>query len=178
MVSYIGLISFTQWHSCTVPYSVGLHLNYETKLFIAPCNVYSGAICCQSNQEHRGEPLLFSISALGSFTCVTHHMGPLYIPSEGRGMILNVCLRTEVSRLGLEPTLCWAETPEFESGALKCYGWNWLLFNHWIMLKFHIYFESRSLSFLDWLFFEGLFLTEISHLFCVKISELLGLTFI
>ena len=26
-----------------------------------------GAICCQSNQEHQGKPLLFSISALGSF---------------------------------------------------------------------------------------------------------------
>ena len=28
------------------------------------------------SQEHRGEPLLFLISALGSFTCVTQHMGP------------------------------------------------------------------------------------------------------
>ena len=28
------------------------------------------------SQEHRGEPLLFSKCALGSFTCITQHMGP------------------------------------------------------------------------------------------------------
>ena len=59
----------------------GLRLNYETYFFnIAPCNGIQGAVAqyaaSQSNQVHRGEPLLFSISALGSFTCVTQHTGP------------------------------------------------------------------------------------------------------
>ena len=30
----------------------------------------------QSYQEHRSEPVLFSISALGCCTCATHHTGP------------------------------------------------------------------------------------------------------
>ena len=33
------------------------------------------AICCQSNQEHWGEPLRILISALGSFKYVTQHTG-------------------------------------------------------------------------------------------------------
>ena len=28
------------------------------------------------------------------------------------------CLRTKVSRLGLEPILCWTETPQLESGVI------------------------------------------------------------
>ena len=55
-----------------------------------------GPICCKSHQKHRGEPLLFSISALGSYTC--------------KGCSIHgyvSCLRTQVSWLGLEPTLCW-----------------------------------------------------------------------
>ena len=40
--------------------------SWDLNLNIAPCNVFTkccGAICCQSNHEHRGEPLLFSDKA-------------------------------------------------------------------------------------------------------------------
>ena len=36
----------------------------------------AGAQIGQSSQKHRGEPLLFSISALGSFRCNTQHTRP------------------------------------------------------------------------------------------------------
>ena len=43
-------------------------LKYETYYLTAPLNDLQGAVvqCCQSNQEHRGKPLLFMISALSS----------------------------------------------------------------------------------------------------------------
>ena len=54
---------------------VELHvLKYET---------YSnGATCNQPNQEHRGEPFPFTISALGSFMCIHNTRDlMLYVPS-------------------------------------------------------------------------------------------------
>ena len=60
---------------------VGLCLNYETYCFyIAPCNGLQGAVAQYAAHQTRNtggvKPLLFLISALGSFTCVTQHMGP------------------------------------------------------------------------------------------------------
>ena len=54
---------------------MGLHLNYETPIYIAPCEV----LWRQSNQEHRGKPFSFlmHVSALGVFTSVTQHTGPM-----------------------------------------------------------------------------------------------------
>ena len=57
------------------------------------------------SQEHRGEPLLFSISALGSFTCVTQYMGPTALRSIRRTkQWLSVLLKdTSVTALHLNP---------------------------------------------------------------------------
>ena len=49
-------------------------MDFETQLF----STLKGFTRCYGafsshNQEHRGEPLLFAISAPGSFTCVTQH---------------------------------------------------------------------------------------------------------
>ena len=53
-------------------------MNSETQLF----STYKGLQGAQRiQQEHHGEPLLFSISALGSFTYVTLHMGPTALRS-------------------------------------------------------------------------------------------------
>ena len=57
---------------CSCKLYVGLRLNYETySFYIAPCNCLQGAVAqyaANQNREHRGEPLLFSISALGPFS--------------------------------------------------------------------------------------------------------------
>ena len=50
--------------------------------------------CQGTNNSHSQEPLLFSISPLGSFTRVAWDQR-LYVPSEGRRM-------TQVSRLGIQ----------------------------------------------------------------------------
>ena len=49
-------------------------MNFETQLF----STLKGFTRCYGvysshSQEHRGEPLLFSKNALGSFTCITQH---------------------------------------------------------------------------------------------------------
>ena len=76
-----------------------------------------GAICCQFNQEHRCKWVIFLISALGSFTWIHNTQDLwLYVPCEARSNVS--CLRTQVSRPGLEPTLCWTETPELKAAAL------------------------------------------------------------
>ena len=47
----------------------------------------------------------------------------LYIRSEGGTNNGNVfCWRTQVSRPGLEPTLCWTKTLDLRSGVLICSG--------------------------------------------------------
>ncbi len=66
-----------------------------------------GAICSQPNQEHQGEPLLLIVKVLGSLTCIEQTWDLwLYVQFEEQVS----CLRTQVSRPGLEPTLCWSET--------------------------------------------------------------------
>ena len=79
--SYTAPIPATQWRSRCFKHTIffparylGLHLTIK-----AQCNGLQGCcdtICCQSNQEHWGKPLLFSIRALVSFTRVTQHTGP------------------------------------------------------------------------------------------------------
>ena len=68
----------------------------------------SGAVAqyaANQTRNHGANPFLFSISALGSFTCVTLHMVPMALcPNEASW--LSSCLRTQVSRLGLKTTLC------------------------------------------------------------------------
>ena len=47
-------------------------------VILRPGNVWQGAdgtISCRSDQEHRGKPLLYSVSALSSFTCITQNTG-------------------------------------------------------------------------------------------------------
>ena len=64
MASHIGLISITQWRSKR--FSIQLQGMWD---YIAPCNGLQGmGVQYTANQirEHRDEPLLFPISALGS----------------------------------------------------------------------------------------------------------------
>ncbi len=94
-----------------------------------------GEICSQSNQEHWGEPLLFPVSALFFLTCIKQHTGTwLYVPLEGQSNneVLS-CSRTQVSRLGLEPTLCWSETPGLESDVLMHSATSTWIFFLWVL---------------------------------------------
>ena len=63
-------------------------LNETYSFYAAPCNGLQGAVAqyaANQDQEQPGEPFIFIISALGSFTCVTQHTGPTALrPSEGR----------------------------------------------------------------------------------------------
>ena len=77
-------------------------------------------ICCLQNQVHHGKvPLLFTIKALGSFTCITQHYG---VTSHLMEAAIMSCFRTPVSWLGLEPTLCWSGTPELQLSILIRYA--------------------------------------------------------
>ena len=78
------------WQGC---FFFQYYLAY-TVFNIVPCNNLQGAVvqfCSQSNQEHRGEPLFFSTSALGS-TCVTQHTGPTALrPVHWTNKLMIVC---------------------------------------------------------------------------------------
>ncbi len=73
------------------------------------------------------------ISVLGSFTRTTNPSTQdlwLNVPTEGQSNNGEVsCSRTQVPRLGLEPTLYWSETPELESGE---WGFCHLLVAIWV----------------------------------------------
>ena len=75
-------------------------------MYIAPGNDLQGAMAqyaAKSNQEHRGKPFLFLISALGSFLCITQYTGPTALrpirETKHHGEVS--CLMTQVSLLGL-----------------------------------------------------------------------------
>ena len=59
---------------------MGLQFNYETySFYIAPCNGLQGAevqYAANLTRNTGANPLLFSVSALGSFMFVTQHLGP------------------------------------------------------------------------------------------------------
>ena len=74
---------------------------------MASCN--GAATQYVANQTCNTEPLSFTISGLGSFMCIAQYTQDLrlYVPLEGRSnKWLIGLLWTQVSQLGLEPTLC------------------------------------------------------------------------
>ena len=131
IINYSVRMSVTQWcskhfnivFSCKVWY-VGLHvrLKYETySFYIASCLIWltgcCGAILLPIKPRTGVNPFLFYDKCTGFFYVRRHNTRDqrLYVSFEGRSI---VALRTQVSWLGLEPTLCWSETPELESDAL------------------------------------------------------------
>ena len=68
-------------------------------------------------QENIGaNPLLFAISALVNYQWIC--------PSKGQSNGKVSCLWTQVSRLGLQPTHCWSETPELDVTISFCFRWS------------------------------------------------------
>ncbi len=86
MASHIALISVTRWRlrGFNITYFPARYLGatfevWDLLFYIAPCNGLQGAVGQYATNQTRNtgaNPLLFSISALGSFTCVTQHTGP------------------------------------------------------------------------------------------------------
>ena len=76
---------------------MGLRFKYEIySFYIAPCNGLEGAVAqYAANQTRNTEepPSLFDIIALGSFKCVTQHMGPTALrPLEEQTALMVVVL--------------------------------------------------------------------------------------
>ena len=86
VASYTALISVTQWRSrrfniqyFLVRYCGAWSKIWDQFLYTVPCNGLQGAVAHYAANQTRNtgaNPLPFLISALGSFSCITQHMGP------------------------------------------------------------------------------------------------------
>ena len=100
--NYIIILKAIQHTVCGTMFELwDLLLLHSTMLWFTRC---CGAICCQSNQEHQDEPLLFSLSALDSFACVYTTHGSNGFMSKTRYKYLyphTTLIKLVVSRLTL-----------------------------------------------------------------------------
>ena len=131
MASYKVLISVTQWRfniqyiPCKVLWSYIFEV-WDLFLYTSPSNGLQGAgacgaICCQSNQEHRGEPHSLFDKCTGHFY-MQYTQRPRSLLSHPKDTTIMVKCLAQVSWPGLKPTLCRTETLELESDALiRCY---------------------------------------------------------
>ena len=98
-------------------------MNFETPL----CSTLKWFTWCYGAfsshcQEHRGEPLLSKRQVLLVYLTYgikgSRALRPIRRTNDA--VLVNCsCLSTQVSQVGLEPTLCWTEIPELESGDLN-----------------------------------------------------------
>ena len=104
-----------------------------------------------ASQKHRGKPLLLTISALGSFTCITQHTGPTALRPIRRmkQLWLSVLLKDTSAATGNRThILVFLTTPELESLALKFPNCRYRLTDYSQTLKEATYHLKTFLSYL------------------------------